>query len=111
VLPIIAPAPPIFAGINIHHRSLINLLGSTCPLGERLRQVSQNLAERNIQGTLRLREGTIVDQIRQEVEECDYDFVVIAADSERSIVRWVMGELVNPLLNLAEIPILIAKPI
>lgn len=111
VLPVIAPAPPIFAGINIQHRSLINLLGSTCPLGETLRHVSQNLAKQNIPGTLRLREGTIVEQIQQEVEECDYDFAVIAADAQNSIVRWMMGELVNPLLNMAEVPTLLAKPI
>lgn len=110
VLPIIAPAPPVFAGINIQHRSLIHLLGSTCPLGELLRQVSQNLAEQNIPGTLCLREGTIVEQIRQEVEDCDYDFAVIAADAQRSIIRWMMGELVNPLLNLAQIPTLLARP-
>jgi len=111
VLPLIAPAPPVFAGMNIYHRSLINLLVSTCPLGDTLRQISQTFAERNIQGTLRLREGTIIDQIRQEVEECDYDLAVVAADTQRSIIRWMMGELVNPLLNLVEVPILIAKPI
>ena len=111
VLPLLAPLPPIFAGINIQQRSLIHLLGSTYPLGETLRQVSQSLVEQNIQGTLRIRDGNIVDQIRQEVEENDYDFAVIAADAQRSIVRWMLGELVNPLLNLAEIPTLLAKPL
>ncbi len=110
-LPLIAPLPPIFAGITLEQRSLIHLLSSTCPLGESLRQVSQYLAEQDIQGTLRLREGSIIEQIQQEVEECDYDLVVIAADTGRSIMRWIMGELVNPLLNLAEVPVLIAKPI
>ena len=109
VLPFLAPAPPIFAGITFEQRSLIHL-SSTCPLGETLRQVSQYLAEQNIQGSLRLREGTIIDQIQQEIDECDYDFVVIAADAERSIMRWMMGELVSPLLCLAEVPVLIAKP-
>lgn len=110
VLPVIAPVPPVFAGIDIQHHSLINLLGSTCPLGETLRRVSQNFAKQNIPGTLRLREGTIVDQIRQEIEECDYDFAVIAADAQSSIVRWMLGELVNPLLNLAAVPTLMVKP-
>ena len=110
-LPLLAPLPPIFDGITLDQRSLVYLLGSTCPLGESLRRVSQYLAEQDIQGTLRLREGSIIEQIRQEVEECDYDLVVIAADTGRSIMRWIMGELVNPLLSLAEVPVLIAKPI
>jgi nucleotide-binding universal stress UspA family protein len=109
ILPLVVPAPPVYAGINFKQRSLINLLGSTCPLGETLRLVSQNLAERDIRGTLRLRDGNIVEQIRQEVEEHDYDFAVIAADAQHSIVRWMMGELVNPLLNIAKIPTLLAK--
>jgi nucleotide-binding universal stress UspA family protein len=111
VLPILAPAPPVFIGTTFEQLSLFHLLSSTCPLGGTLRQVSQYLAEQNIQGYLRLREGTIIDQIQQEIDKGDYDFVVIAADAERSIVRWMMGELVNPLLSLTEVPILIAKPI
>lgn len=110
VLPLVVPVPPIYAGINFEHRSLINLLGSTCPLGETLRRVSQSLAEKDIHGTLCLRDGTIVEQIQQEVEEHDYDLAIIAADAQPSIVRWMMGELVNPLLNLANIPTLLAKP-
>ena len=110
-LPLLAPLPPIFDGITLDQRSLVHLLGSTCPLGESLRRVSQYLAEQDIQGTLRLREGSIIEQIRQEVEECDYDLVVIAAGTGCSIMRWIMGELVNPLLSLAEVPVLIAKPI
>jgi nucleotide-binding universal stress UspA family protein len=110
-LPLLAPVPPIFAGMSLEQRSLIHLLSSTCPLGKTLRQVSKCLTERNIQGTLRLREGSIIEQIQQEVDEYDYDFIVIAADTGHSIMRWLMGELVNPLLSLAEVPILIAKPI
>ena len=109
VLPLVMPLPPVFAGINIQYHSIKNLLGSTCPLGETLRQVSQSLATQDINGTLRLREGTIVEQIQQEIEECNYDLAVIAADAQRSIVHWMMGELVNPLLNLAQIPTLLAK--
>jgi hypothetical protein len=110
ILPLIAPAPPVYAGINLQQRSLIHLLGSTCPLGETLRQVSKCLVEQNVKGTLRLQEGTIVEQIQQEVEEGEYDLAVIAADARCSIVCWMMGELINPLLNIAKIPTLLAKP-
>jgi nucleotide-binding universal stress UspA family protein len=110
VLPLIASLPPVYAGINLQHHSLTSLLGSTCTMSKTLRRVSQDLAGRNIQGTLRLREGTITDQIRDEFEENDFDLAVIAADTQPSIVHWLMGELVNPLLNVAQIPILVAKP-
>jgi nucleotide-binding universal stress UspA family protein len=111
VLPILAPAPPIFTGVILGQRSLVYLLNSDCSLGERLRQVFQYFDAQDIQGDLHFWDGTMVEQIQQEVEECNYDLIIIAADTAHSLLRWMLGELVNPLLGLSEVPILIAKPI
>jgi len=111
LLPAITPTLPIVDGITLEQRSKIHFPRSACSLGEILRQVSQYLARQKIQGVLHLREGTLIDQIRQEIKECEHDFIVIAADVECSTVPWLMSEQFNQLLSLSEIPILIAKPV
>ena len=111
VLPILIPILPVHIVNKLEQRSPIDLSSYTCFLGETLRQVAQHLARQNIQGVLRLRQGTLINQIQQEIRECEHDFIVIAADIERSTVHWLMCEQINQLQSLSEMPILIAKSV
>jgi hypothetical protein len=43
------------------------------------------------------------------VGEGNYDLVIFGAETHQAISRWVLGQLVNPLLSWADRPVLIAK--
>ena len=57
-----------------------------------------------------IRQGPADWQIKAEVNEGDYDLIVLAADPEDWWTRRILGRLVGPLLGWVDRPVLIAKP-
>ncbi|HBY08807.1 MAG TPA: hypothetical protein DEH22_13895 [Chloroflexi bacterium] len=110
ILPLVASAPAMFAALQAR-QNLSDILGSDCSLGNQLRQAAQRLADWHIEGRLRLRDEPVDQQVRCEVSEGDYDLIVLGAETHLPVVRWVLGQLVNPLLYWADRPVLIAKPV
>ncbi|MBX3060857.1 MAG: universal stress protein [Anaerolineae bacterium] len=60
--------------------------------------------------TLRVRLGEPKWQIRQEIAENPYDLVVLAAEPYGRLSTWLFGELVGPLLDWIDRPVLITRP-
>ncbi|MFN2152248.1 MAG: universal stress protein [Anaerolineales bacterium] len=108
ILPLAAPAPGMFATLKARH-NLSELLARDCPLGNQLRSAAQRLVDWQIEGKLRLRDEPVDQQVRCEVAEGNYDLVIFGAETHQAISRWVLGQLVNPLLSWADRPVLIAK--
>ena len=85
-------------------------LTTDTPLGQQLRRIAQQLVNWDIEGKLRFRQGPPDWQIKAEVNEGDYDLVVLAADPEDWWTRRILGRLIGPLLGWVDLPVLIAKP-
>jgi hypothetical protein len=107
VLAITIPVPGIYAHIQ---PNVPTLLTTDCPLGRKMRWVAHRLADWEIEGTLRLRNESPNEQIRCEVIEGEHDLIVIAAEPQNWLRSWINGELVKPLLNWADRPVLVANP-
>ncbi|MEE8568403.1 MAG: universal stress protein [Anaerolineales bacterium] len=106
VLPLIAHFPTIYA----HMRpTMPALLTTEDTLGRKLRSVAHRLVDWEIEGTLRIREEMPSQQIRCETIEGNHDLIVIATEPPNRLRRWMVGELVDPLLSWADRPVLIAK--
>jgi len=111
ILPIIPPAPHMYDGAQAMRYSLPALLSTDTPLGRELRHLARRLVDWEIEGTLRLRDDPPDWQICNEVSEEDPDLIIIAAEPHNRLIRWLKGEMVNPLMCWADRPVLIAKPI
>ena len=111
VLPIIPPIPRMYDGAVAMQHGLPALLSTDTSLGREMRRVAHCLVDWEIEGTLRLRDGPPYQQICKEVTEGDYDLIVIAAEPHNRLLRWLKGEMANPLLSWADRPVLIAKPL
>ena len=85
-------------------------LTTDTPLGRQLRRIAEQLVNWEIAGKLRFRQGPPDWQIKSEVNEGDYDLVVLAADPEDWWTRRILGRLVGPLLHWIDRPVLVAKP-
>ena len=59
-------------------------------------------------GTLRVRQGDPLWQICWEIDEGQYDLVIIGAEQHRHLERLLFGDLVGPLMNRVNRPLLIA---
>lgn len=106
VLPLIAHFPTIYA----HMRpTMPALLTTEDTLGRKLRSVAHRLVDWEIEGSLRIREEMPSQQIRCETIEGNHDLIVIATEPPNRLRRWMVGELVDPLLSWADRPVLIAK--
>ncbi|MBN1146305.1 MAG: universal stress protein [Anaerolineales bacterium] len=107
ILPVISPAPVVYSQMEA---ALPALLNSDCALGRKLRWAARRLVEWKIESTIHLRREIPGEQIRCEIVEGDHDLIVIPVEPRNLFDRWLLGELISPLLNWADRPILIAKP-
>ena len=84
---------------------------TSSPSGQQLRRIADRLENWDIEEHLQYRQGLPEQQIQSEVEEGDYDLIIIAADPSDWWLRRVLGEVVNPLLRWSKRSVLVAKPI
>jgi nucleotide-binding universal stress UspA family protein len=92
-------------------RGLSEWLTTSSPLGQQLHRIAERLENWDIEEHLRFRQGSSEQQIQNEVDERDYDLIVIAADPTDWWRRRLLGEVINPLLRWSERSVLVAKPI
>ena len=109
VLPVVPPLLPVYNREVRVQQALAMLLATDTVLSRQMWQVIRRLGDEEIEGSLRLRQGTPIRQIRTELAEEEYDLIVVTAEPEDWWVRRLLGELVGPLLDWADRPVLIAK--
>ncbi len=110
VLAVAPPAPALCSREEGMQQGLNALLSADTTLGREMHRVARHLVDRDVEATLRLRQGPPGWQLRLEVAAGDYDLIIVGADSSNRWLRWLMGGQVNPLLRWADRPVLIAKP-
>ncbi len=109
ILPIVPSLPAMYRqgpGIQV---GLDVLLSPNTPSGQALRHIAEQLKEWQIEGDLHLRQGEPDWQIRDEVAEGAYDLILIGAEPHGRLYRFLLGELVGPLLSWVDRPLLIAR--
>ncbi|MEA3439142.1 MAG: hypothetical protein U9R58_02565 [Chloroflexota bacterium] len=111
ILPLVPPLPLIYGEHMRSMHPIPALLNSQSVLGTRLREVSHQMDDHRIEGTIKLRQETSEWQIRLEVVEGDYDLVVIPSVPGSRIRRLVQGGLVSPLIKNPDRSMIIAKSI
>ena len=84
---------------------------TSSPLGQQLYRIAGRLENWDVEEHLRFHQGSPDQQIQREVEQEDYDLIVISADPCDWWLRRMLGEVVNPLLRWSERSVLVAKPI
>ncbi len=109
ILPIVPSLPAMYSQGAQVQTELGVLLSPNTPSGRQIRHLAQQFVEWEITGTMRLRQGEPNWQIQTETTETAYDLVVIGAEPHPRWQRWLLGELVSPLLRWAFMPVLVAK--
>lgn len=86
------------------------LAGHSLP-GKYVRQVLKQLADADVNTTLKLNQGSPERQVRQEVMEEPYDLIIVSAEPPGRLLRKRLEPLIAPLLTWTERPVLIARPL
>ena len=109
ILPVLAPAAQMYSSSSKMQHSLSNLLTSNCPLSERMRAASRQMAALSIEGVLHLRHEIPQRQISAEIADGNYDLIILPAAQQNLYRRWMVADLVSPLLSWIDRPVLVAK--
>jgi nucleotide-binding universal stress UspA family protein len=107
---VVPPVPAMYCGMDRMGQGMASLLAGNSALGRQMRWTAQQLAEYRIEHTLRLCQGTPDLEVRREMVGGDHDLVVVSAGCSHQWLRYLMGELVVPMLRWAVQPVLIARP-
>ena len=91
------------------NKGLAELLTTDTVLGRQMRQVAQRLVNAQIEGTLRLRQGSPEWETPREMVEGRFDLLVIAAAPQDRMQRWALGDLAMSLMRTVNRSILITK--
>ena len=109
VLPIVPSLPAMHSVGNHIQAGLDVLLSPNTPSGRQLRHIAGQITQWQIEVDLHLRQGEPDWQIRDEVAEGAYDLILIGAEPHGRLYRFLLGELVGPLLSWVDRPLLIAR--
>ncbi len=109
LLAIVPSVPLMYQGLKRFEVGLHELLTTESKLGQHLRRAAERLVEENLEGTLRLRQGSHEWQSRYELSVGDHDLIIVATDPEDWFHRHIIGGLAYPLLHWTERPVLIVK--
>jgi nucleotide-binding universal stress UspA family protein len=110
ILTIVPPVPAMYHSMARMQQGLMAVLASDSTLGRQMRRATQQLADWEVKSTLRLCQGPPEWLIHREMVQGDYDLVAVAAERHCRWLRWLLGELVAPVLRWADRPVLITRP-
>jgi nucleotide-binding universal stress UspA family protein len=115
ILAMVPPVPATVGQCSATHQGLPALLSNDTPLGWQVRRAARHLADWEVKGSLRLRQGPPDWQIRREIAEGDYDLIVVAATRCPRWLHWQtrvslgLGQnLLGHILHWADRPVLVA---
>jgi nucleotide-binding universal stress UspA family protein len=110
VLAVVPPMPIMYRGLSRMEQSIAALLTTDTALGRQMHRVARRLAEREVNGALRLRQGAPDEQIYREVVEGDHDLVVLAPRPCHWWLRQLKGDPICSLLSQVDRPMLLVAP-
>ena len=110
VLAVVPPVPAMYHGLSRMEQGVAALLTTDTTLGRQMHQVARRLAECQVDGTLRLRQGAPDQQICREMVEGDHDLIIMATRPCRWWLRQLKGDPICSLLSRVDRPVLFAEP-
>lgn len=107
VLVTLPPAAPRPVGA---HCPLSEMLTTDTVPGQNLRKILRRLVETEVESVLKMKQGAVERQVRQELIDAHYDLVVVSAEPPGRLLGSHLGRLVESLLFWTIRPVFVARP-
>lgn len=108
IQPIVTAQPLTFNSVSRLHAGIDSLLTPGTYFGEQLRSFLDQLKRWGVNGTLRVRQGDPLWQIRAETEEGNYDLIIVGVEQHGRFQQLVFNRLLESLMSFVDQPILIS---
>jgi nucleotide-binding universal stress UspA family protein len=109
LLHVMAQPPAIYAGLRRMEESATWLLNSPSELGLNLRHEKEALEGLGVPTEVRLRRGSVIEQILREIERGNYELVVTGSALSRSLRTYVLGDITREIVNRAHCAVLVVR--
>lgn len=109
VMPILPPIPALYTWHRDGRLDAGQLLASNTPAAARLRRLLGQFDEERIPATVHLGPGEPLWQMREEMAGHDYNLAIVGAEPAGRLHRFLVGDLLGPLLHCANCPVLVAR--
>ena len=103
------PIPSMYTGLTQIGETLADLLKTDTPTAMHLRNCANLLDEAQIKGEIELRHGTPTEEILRDIEQNNYDLLVIGASQSNTINKFLLDDVSIKLANHSPISTLIVK--
>jgi len=105
-----ANVPSMYTGLGTIEETLEELLKTDTPVAKHLRKCAQLLDAYNVPSDLKLKHGEPVYEIIKEVDEGDYDFMIMGASgASTGLKEWFLRNVTKDVIDLVGIPIMIVN--
>ena len=105
-----ANVPSMYTGLETIEETLEELLQTDTPVAKHLRKCAQVLDNLNVSSEIKLKHGEPVYEIIKEVDEGDYDFMIIGASGATTPLKeWFLRNVTKDVIDLVGIPIMIVN--
>lgn len=112
LLHVMAEPPAMYADLVRLEEDLDRLLESKSELGLSLSRQKTELESMGVPVEVKIRHGMVLEQVFQEARQGHHDLIVTGSSQATGIVRqYIMGDLTRRILNRAECPVLVARPV
>ncbi len=109
LLHVIPEPPATYARLSKMQETADWLLGSNSELGLNLRREKETLESLGVATQVRLRRGSVLEEILSEIKEGGYDLVVTGSALSRGLRTYVLGDISREIVNRASCTILVVR--
>jgi nucleotide-binding universal stress UspA family protein len=106
----VLPEPPaLYAHLPRMEQTVQALLSSNSELGRNLRHEKETLEAARLRTEVRLRRGSVLEEILREMHEGHYDLVVTGSALSRTFRTYVLGDITREIVNRAPCAVLVVR--
>jgi nucleotide-binding universal stress UspA family protein len=109
LLHVIPEMPAIYAHLPRIHETADWLLSSNTELGLNLRREKETLEALGVVTEVKLRRGSVLEEILRESTEGGYDLIVTGSAPSRGLRTYVLGDVSREIVNRSSSPVLVVR--
>ena len=109
LLHVMGEPPAIYARLRRMDETAAWLLGSETELGRNLRQEKEALEAVGVSVEVRLRRGSVLEEILREIHAGGYDLIVTGSAPSHQLRTYVLGDISREIVNRVDGAVLVAR--
>ncbi|HYG33285.1 MAG TPA: universal stress protein, partial [Clostridia bacterium] len=109
LLHVMAEPPAIYAGLPGMEETTARVLSSNSELGKNLRSEKKTLESLGVTTEVRLRRGSVLEEIFREIREGKYELVVTGSALSHGLRTYVLGDISREIVNRTTCAVLVVR--